>query len=257
MTGRLALTLGLALAAAACGSDPTAPAPPLLVVPAPLPEPAPAPEPGPEPEPEPDPSCAAPARYEAVLEAIWDATTHGNEPPFPLSAHFSRVVGATHLEDVSFWARGDVASPGVEVMAETGGVGTLCQEIRGVSDQGRSSTCISGGEASFPSPGRQRFDFNVDPAQPFVTFVSMIAPSPDWFVGVSGYDLMDEDGCWRDRVRINLIGYDAGTDRGSSFLARNADATPHEPIGLIEELPSDVRTEPFARLILTPLDPPQ
>jgi hypothetical protein len=49
---------------------------------------------------------------------------------------------------------------------------------------------------------------------------------------------------------MDLAGYDAGTDSGTTFTARAADVTPHEPIGPIEDLPASVREVPFARLVL-------
>ena len=36
----------------------------------------------------------------------------------------------------------------------------------------------------------------------------------------------------------------------TTFSARDADVTPHEPIGPIDNLPASVREVPFARLVL-------
>ena len=105
-------------------------------------------------------------------------------------------------------------------------------------------------EASFPSPGTATLTFEVEERFPFLTLVSMIAPSPDWFVGVDGIGLQ-QGGCWVPRVEMDLTGYDAGTDSGATFTAMDADVTPHEPIGPIEALPDDVREAPFATLVLT------
>lgn len=229
-----------------CGGEaPTAvPAPP----PAAVAPPAPAPQPTPTPEPEPE--CPESADYGVTFEAVWDAASHGNRPPFPSGAHFSRVVGAIHTADISFWTPGGIATPGIENMAETGSVSALCREIRAEADRGRSSLCISSAQSAFPSPGSVSFTFPAHADRPRVTLVSMIAPSPDWFVGVHGIPLREEEGCWRDRLEFELAGYDAGTDSGTTFTARDADVTPHEPIGSIRELPPDVREVPFATLML-------
>ncbi len=185
-----------------------------------------------------------------TFSAVWDASSHGNRPPFPAGPHFSRIVGATHLAETSFWSRDGIASPGIESMAETGSVTTLCQEIGAEADRERSGVCLKGAEASFPSPGSVSLTFDVDARHPVVTLVSMIAPSPDWFVGVNALPLT-EDGCWSERIERDLIGYDAGTDSGAAFTDPDADVTPHEPIGLIRDLPAAVREEPFATLVLT------
>ena len=197
----------------------------------------------------PEPECPDSATYGVTFRAVWNASSHGNEPPFPSGAHFSRVVGAAHAPEVSFWSSGGIATPGIERMAETGGVSSLCQEIDAEADRGGSTPCVRGSEPSFPSPGSVGLSFEATEDLPLMTLVSMIAPSPDWFVGVSGIPLM-EDGCWKERIEVDLVGYDAGTDSGATFTARDADVTPHEPIGLIQELPAAVREVPFATLVL-------
>ncbi len=198
----------------------------------------------------PSDGCSASATYGVTFTATWNATSHGSSPPFPSGAHFSRIVGATHLEQASFWSSGAIATQGIENMAETGSVTALCDEVQAEADRGRAGDCIRGQEASFPSPGTVTLAFDVDERFPFLTLVSMIAPSPDWFVGVDGIGLQ-QGGCWLPRIEMELMGYDAGTDSGATYTAVDADVTPHEPIGPIEALPEDVREVPFATLVLT------
>ena len=193
--------------------------------------------------------CPASATYRVTFRATWDAASHGSSPPFPSGAHFSRVVGATHVEELSFWSSGGIATGGIESMAETGAVTAFCNEVQAEVDGGRAGGCIRGQEASFRSPGTVTLAFDVDEGFPFLTLVSMIAPSPDWFVGVDGIALQ-QGGCWTPRIETDLVGYDAGTDSGTTFAARDADVTPHQPIGPIDDLPAMVREVPFATLVL-------
>lgn len=193
--------------------------------------------------------CPASATYGVTFRATWDAASHGSSPPFPSGAHFSRVVGATHVEELSFWSSGGIATGGIESMAETGAVTAFCNEVQAEVDGGRAGGCIRGQEASFRSPGTVTLAFDVDEGSPFLTLVSMIAPSPDWFVGVDGIALQ-QGGCWTPRIETDLVGYDAGTDSGTTFTARDADVTPHQPIGPIDDLPAMVREVPFATLVL-------
>jgi hypothetical protein len=159
------------------------------------------------------------------------------------------VVGATHVEELSFWSSGGIATGGIESMAETGAVTAFCNEVQAEVDGGRAGGCIRGQEASFRSPGTVTLAFDLDEGSPFLTLVSMIAPSPDWFVGVDGIALQ-QGGCWTPRIETDLVGYDAGTDSGTTFTARDADVTPHQPIGPIDDLPAMVREVPFATLVL-------
>ena len=64
----------------------------------------------------------------------------------------------------------------------------------------------------------------------------MIAPSPDWFVGVSALNLRPDD-TWLLETTIDLVPYDAGTDSGANFTSSNADTNPPEPITHITGFP--------------------
>ena len=58
----------------------------------------------------------------------------------------------------------------------------------------------------------------------------MLAPSPDWFVGVDSHELC-ENGRWREAWHIiTLLPYDSGTDSGSQFIGRDQETVPPMPI---------------------------
>jgi len=73
--------------------------------------------------------------------------------------------------------------------------------------------------------------FEIDLAHPLVSVVTMVAPSPDWFVGVHDLPLF-ENGNWVAETSVELLAWDAGTDSGTTFTSPNADVTPHLPITL-------------------------
>jgi len=54
--------------------------------------------------------------------------------------------------------------------------------------------------------------FSVKTDSPFVTLTTMIAPSPDWFVGMHGLSLLDDQGQSFQERQVELVPYDAGTD---------------------------------------------
>lgn len=66
-----------------------------------------------------------------------------------------------------------------------------------------------------------------------VSLISMIAPSPDWFVGVNGRDLCANNGQWIDSETVNLFAWDAGTDHGFSFDSANNATMPPDVIRMI------------------------
>ena len=172
---------------------------------------------------EPPPDSAV---YRVVFNATWSATTHPTN--FPGGAHFSPLIGAVHNDAVRFWARGATASPGIERMAETGGTNSLSSEIR-AEIPGDAHSVINGPGIG-RSPGSAPIPRVVVRLEyPLVTLVTMIAPSPDWFVGVSGLSLLDEFG-WVDELEVVLYPYDSGTDDGTTYSSANADSSPKQPI---------------------------
>ena len=64
----------------------------------------------------------------------------------------------------------------------------------------------------------------------------MIAPSPDWFVGITGMSLYGDEGWIEERV-VDLYPYDAGTDSGTSYTSPNEPTEVREGIYLIEADP--------------------
>jgi hypothetical protein len=77
-------------------------------------------------------------------------------------------------------------------------------------------------------------DIEVNSEYPLVSFITMIAPSPDWFVGVHDYNLCNTTtGKWLDSRTRYLPPYDAGTDSGPRFGSPNQITNPKENIHLL------------------------
>lgn len=167
------------------------------------------------------------ATYTVTFTSTWSAETHPGAS-FPANAHFSPLIGATHNVSATFWLSGTLASLGMEQMAETGGTSTLRSEFVAA---GAAVHEIITGFGLATSPGQVTIPaFTVSDTHPFVTLVTMIAPSPDWFVGVHDLALRDEQGGWHDKVVITLYPYDAGTDDGAEYTAADVEPATHHPI---------------------------
>jgi hypothetical protein len=173
------------------------------------------------------------ARYLLTFEATWSEATHPTD--FPPNPHFSGLIGATHSAGVGLWEEGETATPGIESMAETGEKSPLDSEIEALIAEGGACETISGGGIGL-SPGTVAVEFTVSRECPLVSVVSMIAPSPDWFVGVSGLSLL-EDGRWVDQEAVGLYPYDAGTDSGRSYASPDEPTEEREGIRRIEAEP--------------------
>jgi len=176
------------------------------------------------------------ASYTVTFNSTWSAATHPLD--FPTSAHFSGLIGATHDDRIEFWREGGLASPGIQAMAELGSKSPLTDAIAAGMASGAVQYQLSG-DGIRPSPGAVALDFQISNTHSLVTLVSMIAPSPDWFVGVAGLPLM-RNGRWVDSLTVTLYGWDAGTDDGMIYTAANAPANPHVPIAPLIDGPFNV-----------------
>jgi hypothetical protein len=211
-----------ALSAAACGETATTPSPAVTVV-----------------------------RYRATLQATWNGATHPLD--VPANPHFSPLVGGTHTRDVTFWREADLATEGIQNMAERGLTATLVQEIQAAVGRGTARGSFVG-SGQFASPGSASVEFDVDRAFPLLTLVSMIAPSPDWFVGVAGASLYD-NGTWVNDLSVDLLPWDAGSDGGATFEAPDLPLSPHVPIARIVTAPLSPggKVTPLGRLVVVRL----
>ena len=181
------------------------------------------------------------ATYRVTFTGNWTLeSTPGGVVP---SAHFTMLIGAIHNGDVTFWESGGTASPGIESMAETGGTSTLRREI----EASPHVHAVIQQSVSFGGTGTARFNIDVPKDHPLITLTSMIGPSPDWFVGVSGLSLLDGQGEWQATVQVNLYPYDAGTEDGTEFTLSNPDTNPQGTITSIRGT-GKFSNEPMARL---------
>ena len=183
---------------------------------------------------------ASTATYEVSFKGTWGAATHPTnippgEFPNPTSApHFSPIVVATHNSQVILWENGQAASPGTEIIAETGNPTTFIEEADAAIAAGTAKEVVRG-EGGFISPGEQSVTIEADSDFPQVTFLTMIAPSPDWFAGAHVESLLS-DGNFVDTLTVDVMAYDAGTDDGNTYLSAD-DAT--VPQGIIQGLLTD------------------
>jgi len=192
------------------------------------------------------------ATYTMTFTGLWTADDI-TDSSLPGGAHFTQVVGATHNASTTLWQSGREASPGVEGVAELGSTGLLLSEISSNPDtDGAIRT-----DASRINPTQAvPTTFAINKSHPLVSVLSMVAPSPDWFVGVSGESLYDSvAGQWRPRVSMDLYPYDAGTEDGEDWSLNNPASSPRAPITSIRNT-GRFRDNPLARVTFELQSPP-
>ena len=187
------------------------------------------------------------AIYSVTFQGAWSTTV--TPDGVPSGAHFTTLIGGVHNAGVTFLREGGMASAGVELMAELGGTSTLANEVRAAEPDALSVTQGSGGNIG-PTGSSTISTVTLTTDHPRVTLLSMVAPSPDWFVGVSGLSLLDEQGDWLASRTVNLYPWDAGTEEGTEFSLTNSATSPQETITSLRGM-GKFSNEPIATLTFT------
>ena len=86
---------------------------------------------------------------------------------------------------------------------------------------------------NFISPGEDTVKVEVDGMHPMVSAISMLAPSPDWFVGIDSMNLCN-NWSWRNMAEMkDLPPWDSGTDSGPRFQSPDDPTNPPVNIAII------------------------
>ena len=185
------------------------------------------------------------ATYSVTFQGTW--TTTVTPDGVPGGAHFSPLIGAVHNDQVTFWREGGTASAGIESMAEVGGTNALKTDITAA---GSNAGAVIERIGNIGATATVTADFTVTSTHPLVTLLTMVAPSPDWFVGVSGLSLLDAQGDWQPSLTVDLFPYDAGTEEGTEFSLSNTATSPQGTITSIKGT-GKFSDEPIASLTFT------
>ncbi|MFC2144856.1 spondin domain-containing protein [Actinomycetota bacterium] len=169
--------------------------------------------------------------YNFKFDAIWSSDSHPDD--YVSNAHFSPFVVYSYngSDQGRIYTIDSISTPGMEEMAETGATGMLEEEINQIIDSGNALSYVKAVSIDSPGQTEKTLEFTQEFSQ-FI-FVTMIAPSPDWFVAEEA-DLFI-DGQWVDEIILDLISFDAGTDSGDSLTAANFDTDPKQPISRFDD----------------------
>jgi hypothetical protein len=170
------------------------------------------------------------AEYELTFTSTWTAQRHPLEYPEAgafSGPHFSGLIGATHDGGYHLIREGEMPTPGLERLSEEGKHSPLDDEIKQQIAAGRAGALFETGPVKdFSMPVTARF--KADANHPMVSFVAMIAPSPDWFTGAADVSL-HENGAWVSERTIELVAWDSGGDDGMTYKADDRDTSPKKP----------------------------
>ena len=174
---------------------------------------------------------ASGATFEITFESLWSPQTHPVD--FPPDPHFSEFTGVTHNASVSFWTPGRLATQGVKDIAERGREAQFLKEIDRAITAGSASTKFNIDGFYQETTPSTKVTINAQRAHPLLSLITMLAPSPDWFVGLHDFELMP-NGTWLEEAIIHAFTYDSGTDSGATYTSRNQATTPPTPITRVQ-----------------------
>uniref|UniRef100_A0A8C0XZ36 Spondin-1 n=1 Tax=Cyprinus carpio carpio TaxID=630221 RepID=A0A8C0XZ36_CYPCA len=195
------------------------------------------------------------AKYRVTFYGNWSEKVHPRDYPRRAN-HWSALIGASHSRSYVLWEYGGFASEGVKQVAEYGSPVKMEEEIR---QKGDDVMTVIKTKAQWPAwqPLNVRSapsaEFSVDRARHLMSFLTMLGPSPDWNVGLSGEDLCTRDCGWVQRLVKDLVPWDAGTDSGVSYESPNKPSNPQERIRPLTSL--DHPQSPFYDLSGGPITP--
>ncbi len=176
------------------------------------------------------------ANYDISFTSTWSETTHP-DTNFPSNAHWSDLVGATHNSSVTFVEMGELASPGIEDVAETGSNSEFNDEVGNVITAGNADQWLQQGFSSSAAISTATLsNITVSENFPLLSLVSMIAPSPDWIIAVNSLNLRNatNDG-WKNTFSVDLLPYDAGTEENTIVYSTSNNAlAEHLPIASLQ-----------------------
>ena len=166
------------------------------------------------------------ASYKMTVSLNWQS------PQFtlPAGAHVTALIGTIHSKDTFLWKPNTLATKGLENVAEEGNAVNMNLELDAII---ASRKALS--KFMIPPPpvtGSVNTILNFNTNYSYISFASMIAPSPDWFMGIYGVNLFVNNK-WVDDLTINILLYDAGTEEGDVFGYNNPATDPQQNISLL------------------------
>jgi len=197
-----------------------------------------------------------PVKYRVEFTPLWTKDNFPFEYPDTSlihKPHFSGLIGTAHNASYHLFLDGQMPTPGLERLSEEGKHDPLSAEINAAIGAG-NALALTESDPLKDFSQTATAEVTVDDAHPMVSLVAMIAPSPDWFAGVSDVNLRD-NGSWVDSKTVDATAWDSGGDDGTTYLADDKDNDPKKPTSMNKgrHFMKDGQTMPVGRITFTRL----
>ena len=114
-------------------------------------------------------------KYLVTFNNNWNATDHVRVPS---NAHFSPIVAVTHNSSYDLLPVGGITNGNLEPVAELGDPSKINIEIQSALNEGHVGMTLNTTNMFINSVTQSTFEIEISKDHPYLSFVSMIAPSP-------------------------------------------------------------------------------
>ncbi|CAH0714706.1 unnamed protein product, partial [Brenthis ino] len=195
------------------------------------------------------------AKYELTFTGIWSRNTHPRlYPENDWVPRYSDMVGASHAAAHILWAPGTLATDGFRHFAEHANGSKLEAEIREKIGDGVRTLIKGKGHGYHKMSNPTYAFFRSDKINHLFTVAVALHPSPDWFLGVTRFELCREDNTWLPERELDLYPWDAGTDSGVSYESPNMETFPQDAVSRVQMSSYD-KNSPFYETDMKDLHP--
>ncbi len=164
--------------------------------------------------------------YNITFQSTWNAAEHSS---IPAGAHWSDVIMIFHSTPNQFLEFGQPASLGIKNLAELGDNTELYNEV-GASPEGTvDQVTVIPFTSTNNATALAEAQVTLCQDQRYMTILSMLAPSPDWFIAANSIEIKNASGQWVENLELDVYAYDAGTDDGVNYDSPNS---PNTPVGI-------------------------
>lgn len=156
---------------------------------------------------------------------------------YPSNPSFSAIVVAVHEPGKQVFTLGSAASDGLAEFAETGDSAALITDLSSQGGDDSVDFLVTEAAAGAGPTTSQSVNVTVDPEKTRISFITSLNPSPDWFVGVSSFNIVLPSNALVSEETLTLGVLDAGTDSGDTYTSPDSETTPPGTIQVLSGPP--------------------
>jgi len=156
-------------------------------------------------------------QYKCSFENQWNKDRHPNEIPVnSLAFRWTKQILASHGISYTMWREGSMASKAVETLAEAGGIADILEELQ---ELGESHDIGYDKYLHAKDPIVHFEPLEMTATKCYISAISKLSPSPDWFSGFHDFNAVDEtSNTWYEEIVVPVFPFDAGTMIGNTYV---------------------------------------